>query len=390
MVDPKLCSFVFADALYDGTSPNSKPNSLICISEKQITAVHEGVSPNDVPRDAICVPVAMPGFIDLQINGAGDVQFNFDVSVAGLETLVAASAHGGATHIFPTFTTAPDSGFVEALEVVTQAVASGVPGVAGIHLEGPFISPARPGIHRSDFIRPLTKTDADVLCEAAKSITILLTLAPEEQDPQLLRQLSDSGIKLFAGHTEASAEDMDLASRSGVVGVTHLFNAMRQSIARDPGVVGAVLGSGDFFAGLIADGYHVHPRNLNLAVRSIPEQLCLVTDAMQTMNGNSKEMMLYGKRIVLENGRLNGEDGTIGGAHLTMNEAVRNITQMTEATLGDAAVFASTNPARAVGVHHTYGQIAAGFNASITMLDGDLNSVGVVRDGVYQCLEQTA
>ncbi len=374
---------VYADVLYDGVSMEGKSQTLVCVSEGRIASVFEGVPASEVPSDALHIPIVMPGFIDLQINGAGDVQFNFDLSLSGLATMVAASARGGATHIFPTFTTAPGSDYRQALDIATEAVAKRMPGVAGLHLEGPFISPKRPGIHRPEFIRPLSQADVDVLREAASALKVVLTIAPEEQEPELLEQLSNSGIILFAGHSEATFEDMRRARQVGVAGVTHLFNAMSQITPREPGVVGTVLGGGDFYAGIIADGYHVHPQNLDLAVKTLPDNLCLVSDAMQTMNGMSQEMMLYGTRITLAQGRLTGEDGTIGGAHLSMAEAVANVSNLTGAALGAAARFASANPARAVGLQDTLGHVTPGFNASMTFLSGELECVGVMREGEY-------
>lgn len=172
------CASIYAETLYDGRSHEAQSKVLIEVEAGRIVAVHAGTDPRDLPREVVRVPMAMPGFIDLQINGAGDVQFNSECNRAGLETMVAASARGGATHIFPTFTAAPRKEYRQALDVVTKAVQDSVPGVAGVHLEGPFLSSKRPGIHNPDFLRPLTQDDVDVLCAASQSLRILLTLAP--------------------------------------------------------------------------------------------------------------------------------------------------------------------------------------------------------------------
>lgn len=390
MANQQACAFVYADMLYDGVSRRGQRHALIGMAEGRIATVHADVPKNDVPSNALRVPIVMPGFLDLQINGAGDVQFNFDLTVSGLKTMVAASALGGATHIFPTFTTAPNSDYRQAIEVVAEAIEMGVPGIAGLHLEGPFISRHRPGIHQKDFIRPLRQSDVDLLCEAAAKMPLLVTLAPEEQAPHLLKQLKENGVTLFAGHTEATCEDMTQAAQSGVTGVTHLFNAMSQITPRAPGAVGAVLGGGAFYAGIVADGHHVHPHNLNLAVRALPDHLCLVTDAMQTMNGSSQEMTLYGRRIRLKQGRLTGDDGTLGGAHLTMANAVQTLVRHSDASFGDAAKFASANPAQAVGLHDSYGQIRPGLSASMSLLSSELDCLGILRDGRCQLFDQSA
>jgi len=180
MSDDRI-STVFADTLYDGIGKQPRHNVLVRFERGKIISLSDDVLPENVPADALRAPVATPGLIDLQINGAGDVQFNFDLTVAGLQKIVDASALGGAAYIFPTFTTAPGNDYREAVDAVIAARKAGITGVAGIHLEGPFISTERPGIHRPEFIRTLTVEDVDYLCTVAKEVTIILTLAPERQ-----------------------------------------------------------------------------------------------------------------------------------------------------------------------------------------------------------------
>lgn len=379
----EVVSQIFADVLYDGEATFPRHNVLISVRNRIISSFANGIDPKDLPTGTIRVPVATPGLIDLQINGAGDVQFNFDLSRSGLEKMVDASARGGAAYIFPTFTTAPGSDYRKAVEAVRSAIANGVKGIAGIHLEGPFISDERPGIHRPEFIRPLNEEDVQYLCNAAKDIKIILTIAPEKQDQDFLRRLNASGVILFAGHSNATIADMKTAALSGVRGVTHLFNAMSQTTGRQPGVVGAVLGDSDFYAGIIADGYHVHPTNLSAATRAIPDQLCLVTDAMQTMNGSTTSFDLYGKRISLQDGMLTGEDGTLGGAHLSMDEAIRNMSRLTHVSIGEAIRMASKNPANAVGLGEQLGALTQGKKAALSFFDSELNCIGIVREGEH-------
>lgn len=203
---------------------------------------------------------------------------------------------------FPTFAAAPRDEYRKALKVVSEAVQNGVPSVADLHLEGPFLSPKRPSIQNPDLIRPLSQSDVDAQCGASQLLRILLTLAPIEQEPVLLRQLCECGIALFAGHKEASASDMETARSAGMTGVTHLFNTMRQMIPRGPGIVGAMLSSGDYYAGIIADDHHVHLMNWSLAVQTMPDHLWLVSDALQIMNGSSQDMKLYGTRSLYRTG----------------------------------------------------------------------------------------
>lgn len=376
-------SSVYADTLYDGLATKQREAALVKIDNGEIVSIHDGVAPSKVPDGTIRVPITAPGLIDLQINGAGDVQFNFDLSISGLEKMVAASARGGAAYIFPTFTTAPDADYRAAVELVKMALNEGATGIAGLHLEGPFISGERPGIHRPEFIRTLAADDVNYLCMAAKDLKIILTIAPEGQDPAALKSLSDAGIVLFAGHSNATFEDMQTAKRAGLSGATHLFNAMSQMTGRAPGLVGTVLGDNSLYAGIIADGHHVHATNLRIAVRAMPDRLCLVTDAMQTMNGVSTSFELYGKRITLNSGMLTGPDGTLGGAHLTMADAVKNMVEMTGIGLGEAIKMASANPARAVGLGDELGKLVSGTAASMSFFSEGLKSIGVMHRGVF-------
>ena len=379
MHNPSL-TYAYAENLFDGVMEAPIRNAVIEMENGVITSLRHGVPPNDVPSNAIRAPIATPGLIDLQINGAGDVQFNHDLTVPGLQRMLDASARGGAAYIFPTFTTAPGNAYQRAVDVVLTALSLGVEGIAGLHLEGPFISTERAGIHRREFIRPMTTEDVDFLCCAAGKLKILLTVAPEKQDPVLLKKLSQAGIVIFAGHSNATYEEMQAAVSMGVVGTTHLFNAMSQTTARQPGLVGAALG-GSLFAGIIADGHHVHDVNLKIAADLLPERLCLVTDAMQTMNGETTSFELYEKKISLHNGKLTSGDSTIGGAHLSMAEGLTNMVQMTGTQLGRAVIFASANPAASVGLDRVVGKISPGYEATLSMFDCSLTCTGIIRKG---------
>lgn len=334
-----------------------------------------------LPSECIEAEIVTPGFIDLQINGANDIQFNFEPNVAGLRAIAAGARAGGTAYLLPTFTTAPGRDYQRAVDAVREAIAEGVPGILGVHLEGPFFSLQRPGIHPTEHIRALDQEDVAYLCQAAADLPILLTLAPECQHRPHLRQLSAAGVVLFAGHSAASAEQMADARADGVVGVTHLFNAMSQTVGRNPGIVGEVLGTQHGFAGIIADGIHVHPLNLALAARSLPDGLCLVTDAMQTLAGGKTEFDLYGKSIHLLDGKLTGPDGTLAGAHLAMNEAVRNLHRFAQTPLGRCVRMATANPARCLNLHRKLGRVAPGFRASFSLLNSGWNAEGVVVDG---------
>ncbi|WP_068115880.1 N-acetylglucosamine-6-phosphate deacetylase [Tropicimonas marinistellae] len=372
---------VLARTLYDGITDQPSRNILIRMAGGRIESVQPAVEVSRLPDNLLEVEIVTPGFIDLQINGANDVQFNHAPNVDGLKAIAEGARAGGTAHFLPTFTTAPGRAYRQAINAVHAAISEGVPGILGIHLEGPFFSRERPGIHPAEHIRALDDEDVRILCEAAEELPILLTLAPECQQRQQLRHLSAAGVVLFAGHSAATAEQMATARADGVVGATHLFNAMSQTMGRAPGIVGEVLGSRQGFAGIIADGIHVHPMNLAIAAHSLPDGLCLVTDAMRTLAGRQSEFDLYGKPIRLRDGKLTGPSGTLAGAHLAMDEAVRNLHELAHLPFGRCVRMATANPACCLKLRDELGQVAQGSRASLSLLNGDRNAVGVVIDG---------
>lgn len=379
---PEHQSFhVLARALYDGVAETPARDVLIQIKAGRIKSLNPVRSDTNLPGEIIEADIVTPGFIDLQINGANDVQFNFEPNVEGLKDIATGARAGGTAHFLPTFTTAPGRQYQQAVAAVREAILADIPGILGVHIEGPFFSHKRPGIHPVEYIRPLDDEDVSFLCGAAQDMPILLTLAPECQERRHLRQLSTAGVVLFAGHSAATAEEMAAASADGVSGATHLFNAMSQITGREPGIVGHVLTKRQGHAGIIVDGIHVHPLNLRLAALSLPEGLCLVTDAMQTLAGRKTRFDLYGKTICLEGGKLSGPDGTLAGAHLAMDEAVRNMHKLAGVPLGGCIQMATSNPARCLQLEGELGSVLPGFRASLTLLRSDWTAQGVVVDG---------
>jgi N-acetylglucosamine-6-phosphate deacetylase len=253
--------WIAARRLYPGGGRPAEADRAVGVAGGRIVAV---VDRAEVPAGAPLreAEVVAPGFVDLQINGGGGVLFNDAPTVETIRTMARAARLGGTAHILPTFITAEGETYGRALEAVGAAMAAGVPGCLGVHLEGPFLSPRRPGIHPARHIRRITPADADRI--AGFGHPVLVTLAPEEAEAELVARLVAAGVAVFAGHTEATAEEMGRAAGLGVRGVTHLWNAMSQLAGRAPGVVGAALTDGRLVAGIIADGLHVHPANLRL------------------------------------------------------------------------------------------------------------------------------
>lgn len=365
-----------ARTLYDGTGAHPRHDVFIEVQDGRFERVETFRHAHFGP-DVQELEVATPGLIDIQINGANDVQFNSAVTAQAISEIANGAAKGGTAWILPTFVTAHGQGYSTAIAAAKTAMESGVPGILGVHLEGPFLSKRRPGIHPREAIRVVTDADMECLLQPFPG-RILMTLAPEEQRAGTIKRLSSAGIVVFAGHSDASFADMSAAQAEGLRGVTHLFNAMSQLQGREPGIVGSVL-AGNLFAGIIADGHHVHWSNVALAVRSCPDHLCLVTDAMCTLAGNLKEFDFFEERIFLRDGKLTNADGTLAGAHIAMDASIRNLIDKAIASPEQAIKMASRNPAAALGLDGTLGLVKEGLRASLSHFDRDFAAVEVVR-----------
>lgn len=368
---------IFVRRLYDGRGDSALRDQLIEIDGGRIRSV---AAAQQAPAGAIDVEIIAPGFIDLQINGASDVQFNDMPTARALAQIADGARLGGTAHILPTFITAPGQDYLRALAAARDAMADKVPGILGLHLEGPFLSPERPGIHDPKAIRPMTAADLAALAAPFPG-PLLVTLAPECQPEGTVEALTRAGVLVFAGHSQATHAQIVAAEAQGLRGVTHLFNAMSQLTGREPGVVGAALASGKLFAGIIADGHHVAWDSIRIATRAIPGRLCLVTDAMRTLAGKVPTFTMHGETIRLSGGRLTNADGTLAGAHVAMDESVRNLLRENIVAPAEALRMASTYPARALRLDGELGVVAPGFRASLTVLDAAMVAQGVVVDG---------
>ena len=371
-----------ADRMFPGGGVAPLQDRIIAIRNGVITDIMpaEGIRPGGDFPPVRHFDIVAPGFIDLQINGAGGVMFNDTPDTATLSCMVSAARGGGTCHMLPTFITAPGTGYTAALEAVA---AWDGPEIPGIHLEGPFLSSAKPGIHPREAIRRMKEDDVARLTAFAEVFSgrLLLTLAPEEADPVHLERLNAAGIILFAGHSQATGSQIAEAVQYGLCGVTHLFNACSQISARDPGVVGMALTDSRLVAGIIADGHHVDPNNLALAAGMMAGRLCLVSDTMPTFGSAMGAFSIGGRQVRLVDGRLQAEDGTLGGAHLGLDEAVRTMVLQAGVSLAAALDMASGVPAGILGLQDRYGRIEVGRPASLTCLDDSLAAKAVLVDG---------
>jgi N-acetylglucosamine-6-phosphate deacetylase len=313
----------------------------------------------------------VPGFIDLQVNGGGGVLFNEAPTIEGIETIGRAHRQFGTTGFLPTLVSADLQVVDRAMRAVERAIASEMPGVLGIHIEGPFINVEKKGIHDATRIRPLDDAAVELLGSLASGIT-LVTLAPELAPPGSIEALVSTGVIVAAGHTAASYDEMQRGLTEGVTGFTHLFNAMTQLAGRAPGVVGAALESEEAWCSIIADGFHVHPASLRVALAAKgPDRLVLVTDAMPTVGSAETKFMLGNQLIHLENGRCVAKDGTLAGSNLNMAQAVSNAADMLRVDRAAAVRMGSLNPARALGIEAVTGTIRRGLRADLALLADD-------------------
>jgi N-acetylglucosamine-6-phosphate deacetylase len=323
-----------------------------------------------------------PGFIDCQVNGGGGVLFNDEATVAGVAAIGRAHRRFGTTGFLPTLITDERHRMHDALRATETAIAAKVPGVLGVHLEGPFLNPERKGIHDSRFMRAIDDEDIARIM-AAHAGRILMTIAPEKVSTQTIARLAAAGIVLSAGHTTASFETIRAARDAGLTGFTHLFNAMPPLAGRHPGPVGAALDDPECWCGLIVDLHHVSAASLRVAIAAKGwERMMLVTDAMPSVGWDKSTFTLLGRIVSRKDGKLTTEDGTLAGSDLDMASAVRNSVAVLGLPLEAALHMASRAPAEFMGLGRKLGRIAPGYRASLVLLDENLGAAETWIDGV--------
>ena len=317
----------------------------------------------------------VPGFIDTQVNGGGGVLFNQDPSVASIAAIGQAHRRFGTTGFLPTLISDDLHVVEKAISAVRDAIAQRVPGVLGIHIEGPFLAHEKRGVHDASKLRTIDDEALKLLATPHGGVT-MVTLAPEETTPGSIRALTDAGVIVSAGHTNATYDELQPAFASGLRGFTHLFNAMTGLGSREPGAVGAALANEDTWCGLIVDGHHVHNATLKIALRAKRhDRFLLVTDAMPSVGADAKSFEIQGRQITVEGDKLVDDEGRLAGAHLDMAGAVRNAVQMLGLDLGVALRMASANPAAFLKLDGKLGRIAPGQRADLALLDEQLNVV---------------
>ncbi|SDA49992.1 N-acetylglucosamine-6-phosphate deacetylase [Mesorhizobium qingshengii] len=333
-----------------------------------------------------------PGFVDLQANGGGGVMLNDHPDVASIETICKAHAPFGTTALLTTLITDTPAITAAAVAAGEAATLRKVPGFLGLHLEGPHLSIARKGAHDPALIRPMTDKDEAMLIAARHKLPVLLTtIAPESVEPARVAALAKAGVIVSLGHSDTGYATASTFAAAGASMVTHLFNAMSQIGNREPGLAGAAIDTGTLSAGLIADGIHVDPVTIKIALRAKqgPARIVLVTDAMATIGTDMTSFTLNGRTIYRKDGSLRLADGTLAGADLDMISAVRYVHRVIGLDLSEALRMASLYPAQAIGQSHRLGRFANGTAADIVALSDDLD-IGQVWIGGKMVFEASA
>ncbi len=332
--------------------------------------------------------VLSPGFIDLQVNGCGGVQFNDNkenVTLKNLEIMQKANQRTGCTSYLPTLITCSDDLMKHGISVMAEYLKDHKNQALGLHLEGPYINVIKKGTHNPEFIRQPSAEMIDYLAAHADAIT-KVTLAPEMVDKCFIHQLKEAGIIISAGHSNATYEEAKLGFKAGIRFSTHLFNAMPYISGRGPGLVGAIYDTPEVYAGIIADGLHVQWANIRNSKQLKGDKLILVTDAtapagIDPQTGEMDHFIFAGKTIYYRDGLCVDENGTLSGSSLTMIDAVKNSVEHVGIALDETLRMATLYPARAIGVDTTLGSIVPGKIANLTAFNHDFRVLATYVNG---------
>ncbi|WP_051396078.1 N-acetylglucosamine-6-phosphate deacetylase [Ignatzschineria larvae DSM 13226] len=367
-IDTQSSCALLAPQIYDGST----------LYQDHALLIEKGVIIEIVPQTTIpatyeqydCGDLLMPGFIDLQVNGGGGVLFNDEPNLKGIKTILQAHQARGTAALLPTLISADDNTIEQGIKAVSQGMKASLPGLLGIHIEGPMINLKRKGIHAAANLRILSDHLIDTICGHHEMVR-LVTLAPEIVPLKLIEKLTKAGVIVFAGHTEASPERLKEAIAAGLQGFTHLYNAMPAMESRKPGTTGFAIQAEKSYASIIHDGLHVDPLMVQLAYRSKPKgKLFLVSDAMSSIGAIQNQFQLDDQMIYLRDGRLVNADGTLAGAHLDMAQALLNTLHSIDIPLIDALAMATSIPAQIIQSIQ-YGYLKKGNKAMINVLKDD-------------------
>ena len=357
-------------------------NKAIIIDGNRVEALVDEI-PKDIKVIDLQGKIVAPAFIDLQLNGCGGVLFNDEISLDTLRVMNETNIKTGTTSYLPTLITTTDENIEKALKLVEENENLEDMGVLGLHIEGPYISIPKKGIHNPDYIRVMSDEIIHKIAKFGSKVTKIMTIAPENAKVEHLKELKDSGINLSIGHTNATYEEA-LEKVEYFKMATHLFNAMSSFTSREPGVIGAIFENKSLYTGIIVDGVHSHYGSVKIAKDILKEKLFLVTDAVAPVGTNMESFMFEGNKVLYKDGKCISPDGTLGGSALTMIEGVQNLVKHVGVSLEEALLMASTYPAKAIRVDDKYGYIKEGYIADLVVLDKELNISNMIVKGEYK------
>jgi N-acetylglucosamine-6-phosphate deacetylase len=360
---------LFAKRLFDGE--NWLKNQEITLKGKMIESIVPVGKPSSDKVEV--VELLAPGFIDVHVNGGGGALFNHTPTLSALNRMVEVHAQFGTVAMMPTLISDDYEIMSQAHQAVCQALKQEMGGILGMHYEGPYLNPIRKGVHNESKLRKPTEGKLEALLEVSRLGKLMVTLAPEQVPDGFIEWLVSEGSIVCIGHSAATYEQARQAVDSGARGFTHLFNAMTPLVSREPGVVGAALQTDKTtWCGLIADGHHVHPASMRVAVAAKGcEHMLLVTDAIQSVGSDEKEMPFLGKKVLRSEGKVTTEDGTLAGSNLDMATAVRNTIKLIGRTPTEALQMASLRPAEFLQIDQEFGRIKPNYRASLVALSED-------------------
>ena len=359
--------------------------ALLIDGENIIDIINEHDIPNNFEIQKLNGGILSPGFIDLQVNGGGGKLFNNSPDKESLNAIIEAHQHFGTTSIMPTVI----SDSLNVLKRCTTTISEEIENnksLLGVHIEGPFFNVKYRGVHQKQYINTIN-SDYLNLFESLKDFPVMLTLAPECISTKQLKHLKSLGFKILAGHTDASYDQLEEAIKYGLDGFTHLFNAMGQISAREPGVVGSALTFDNATASIIVDLHHVHPSLIQMAYKQKPQgKLFFVSDSMATIHHGEPSFELYDEVVSESNGRIINSEGKLAGSSITQIDAIKNAYQSCNIPLNEALAMASRYPAEYLGVANYLGSLKSGYRADLThfSLDFQVQNVWVAGKQLRQ------
>ena len=345
-------------------------HALLVEGKSIVDIVDKNNTPDNFNKIELDQGILAPGFIDLQVNGGGGVLFNNSPNKESLNTIIKAHQFFGTTSIMPTVISDSLEVLEQCIKTVTEEIKNNS-SLLGIHIEGPFFNTKYRGVHQKQYISTIN-SDYLNLFESLRGFPVMLTLAPECISSQQLKHLTSLGIKTLAGHSDATYDELDDAIKNGLDGFTHLFNAMGQISAREPGVVGSALHFENTFASIIVDLHHVHPSLIQLAYQLKPKgKLFFISDSMATINHGKPSFELYDEVVNESDGRLVNSEGKLAGSSITQIDAVKNVYQKCNIPLNQALAMASRYPAEYLGIENHLGSLKPGYRADLVHFDSN-------------------